>query len=210
MREPWVVTREMFLSWEEQNRLLDFLERIESQPDVGIDPLIVRVLLFSGLKTSEFCRLRVEDFAQSKSESALIVSGTPREDRKVYIPRVLGIEIDQYRRKIRPGMLHSSVNPRDSDQPLFVNDRGKGFDRTTLYRRVVRVLTDAGLGKRASVQLLRHTYGFRAYCSTGGNLLFIQRQMGHAHPMVSSVYAEFANEDYAEMAEALIETRHTR
>jgi integrase/recombinase XerD len=206
MREPWVVTREMFLSWDDQNRLLAFLERSEGKEGAGIDALMVRALLFSGLKTSEFCRLRVGDFVHTKRESAFVVTGTPREDRKVYIPRVLGIEIDQYRRKVRPGMLHESLKQRDESEPMFVNDRGRGFDRTTLYRRVVRVLQEAGLGERASVQLLRHTYGFRAYCLSGGNLLFVQRQMGHAHPMVTSVYAEFANEDYQGITEGLIET----
>jgi integrase/recombinase XerD len=81
------------------------------------------------------------------------------------------------------------------------HERRRPFERTGMYRRVVRILTAAGLGERASVQLLRHTYGYLAYLRTGGNLLFIQRQLGHAHPMVTSIYAQFVEESYAEMAE---------
>ena len=84
-----------------------------------------------------------------------------------------------------------------------MNDRGNPFDRTTLYRRVVTILTAAGFGDRARAQLLRHTYGYLAYKRSGGNLLFIQRQMGHAHPMVSSVYAQFVDEDYFHIADRL-------
>ena len=91
----------------------------------------------------------------------------------------------------------------DDEAPLFVTERGRAFERTGLYRRVVRVLTEAGLGERASVQLLRHTYGYLAYLATGGNLLFVQRQLGHAHPMITSIYAQFAEESYAGMADAI-------
>ncbi len=75
------------------------------------------------------------------------------------------------------------------------------MERTGLYRRVVRILTTAGLGDRASVQLLRHTYGYLAYKRSGGNLLFVQRQLGHAHPMVTSIYAQFVEESYEAIAE---------
>ena len=80
------------------------------------------------------------------------------------------------------------------------NERRQPYERTGLYRRVVRILTAAGLKDRASVQLLRHTYGYLAYLKTGGNLLFVQRQLGHAHPMVTVVYARFVDESYADMA----------
>ena len=54
------------------------------------------------------------------------------------------------------------------------------------------------------MQLLRHTYGYLAYLRTGGNLLFTQRQLGHAHPIVTSIYAKFVPESYSELAEMLI------
>lgn len=207
MQAPWTVTPDMFLSWAEQRKLLAFLDRLEQDPEAAeIDPLIIRTLLFSGLKTTEFCNLRVADFILNKSESAIRVSGTPREDRQVHIPRTLALEIDDYRRRVRPGLLHESLDRRDPELPLFLNDRGRHFDRTALYRRVVKILTAAGLADRASVQLLRHTYGFRAYTLSHGNLLFVQRQMGHAHPMVTSVYAQFADEDYSAIADAVMLT----
>ena len=87
--------------------------------------------------------------------------------------------------------------------PLVLNERGKPYERTGLYRRVVRILTEAGLGSRASVQLLRHTYGYLAYKRSGGNLLFVQRQLGHAHPLVTSIYAQFVDEPYARLADAV-------
>jgi integrase len=95
------------------------------------------------------------------------------------------------------------VDPGDPTQPLVYGERRNPIERTGLYRRVVRVLEAVGLGDRASVQLLRHTYGYLAYLSTGGNLLFVQRQLGHAHPMVTSIYAQFVDEPYGALADYL-------
>ncbi len=139
-----------------------------------------------------------------------LVRGTPRQDRTVYIPRSLGVLVEQFVRVHRPQHIRATrARTAASEDRLLVNDRGKPFDRTSLYRRVVATLTAAGLGERASVQLLRHTYGYLAYQRSGGNLLFIQRQMGHAHPMVSSVYAQFCEEDYTEIADRVAEATGT-
>ena len=43
-----------------------------------------------------------------------------------------------------------------------------------------------------------------AYLRTGGNLLFVQRQLGHAHPMVTSIYAQFVDESYAALADRVM------
>jgi site-specific recombinase XerD len=163
--------------------------------------LIVELLMFSGLRNSELCRLRVEDSVIGHGESALKVVGTPKQDRMVYIPKATSDLIKQYVAHVRPSLLPDGVGPRDNKQPLILNERGKIYDRTALYRRVVRILTEAGLAERASVQLLRHTYGYLAYKRTGGNLLFVQQQLGHAHPMVTAIYAQFVGHPPANLAE---------
>jgi site-specific recombinase XerD len=118
----------------------------------------------------------------------------------VYIPGFVSDQIAQYIATIRPDLLSAAVSPKDQAQPLILNERGRAYDRTALYRRVVRILTEAGLGQRASVQLLRHTYGYLAYLRSSGNLLFVQRQLGHSHPMVTAVYAQFVKFSYAALA----------
>jgi len=131
------------------------------------------------------------------------VRGTPREDRTVFVPRELSRIVRRYVSEIRPRCLGAGQSPKDMSLPLVVNERGRPYERTGLYRRVVRVLGEAGLGARASVQLLRHTYGYLAYKRSGGNLLFVQRQLGHAHPAVTSIYAQFVAEPYSKLADAV-------
>lgn len=202
----WELTRESFLSEGEVTELLAYLEQKESHAtgdavcQAATDRVIIETLLYSGLRNTEFCRLRVGDTVIGTKTSAVQVSGTPNQDRTVYIPESLAELHRQYVREIRPQLLPKGVSPKDHSQPLIFNERGKPYERTALYRRVVRILTEAGLGARASVQLLRHTYGYLAYLRTGGNLLFVQKQLGHAHPMVTVIYAQFVEHPYDQLA----------
>ena len=205
-RPPWEITRAMFLSEEEIERLLAYVRRPPERPGkrplalARRDRLIIESLLWSGLRNSELCRLRIDDTVVGCGESVYQVQGTPRQDRMVFVPQALSILTQAYVHVHRSILAGSKLSGESGKQALLVNDRGRPFDRTSLYRRVVRILEAVGLGDRASVQLLRHTYGYLAYKRSGRNLLFLQRQMGHAHPMVTSVYAQFVEESYAEIA----------
>lgn len=198
----------MFLSEDEVALLLTRIRTRVRQAGLDritprVDELVIHSLLFSGLRNSEYCRLTLANVVIKDGESKFLVCGTPREDRTVFIPRALSELVGQYVSETRPSCLPPGASPRDRALPLVFNERGKPYERTGLYRRVVRILTEAGLGPRASVQLLRHTYGYLAYKRSGGNLLFVQRQLGHAHPLVTSSYAQFVDEPYARLADAV-------
>lgn len=208
MREAWKITREMFLSNEEAQQLLTTVRnaardaRGDQKHTALLDRLIVECLLYSGLRSTEFCRLRVCDTKVGTGESAFEVH-TDKESRNVCVPARVSQLVERYVDQIRPALLPDDMDPADLAQPLVIHERRAPYERTGLYRRVVRILTAAGLGSRASVQLLRHTYGYLAYGASGGNLLFVQRQLGHAHPMVTSVYAQFFDEDYFQLADQI-------
>lgn len=208
----WELTRNSFLSEQEVAELLTFLEQKEQNAtddavgQVATDRVIVETLLYSGLRNTEFCRLRVVDTVVGTKTATVQVSGTPNQDRTVYIPDSLAALHRRYVREFRPRILPDEIAPKDHSQPLIFNERGRPYERTALYRRVVRILTEAGLGARASVQLLRHTYGYIAYLRTGGNLLFVQKQLGHAHPMVTAIYAQFVEHPYDQLANQVART----
>lgn len=208
-RQPWELTREMFLSEDEVRSLLSFLIEQEDRasPDLKstavTDHVIIETLLFSGLRNSELCRLRVRDLVVNQRRSSLQVTGTPRQDRTVFLPLATGDLLRRYLKEVRPEYLPDNSSIPSESLALILNERGNALDRTTLYRRVVRILTAAGLESRASVQLLRHTYGYVAYKATGGNLLFVQQQLGHAHPMVTAVYSQFVEFDRGQLANTL-------
>src|SRR5579872_455670 len=153
-REPWQITREMFLTEEEVDVLVGHLAaRVREAPgEVAprVDELIVHSLLFSGLRNSEFCRLTLADTIVGTGESVFLVRGTPREDRTVFVSSERGRMLGRYVAEVRPQCLPAGQSPKALDLPLVLNERGLPYERTGLYRRVVRVLADAGLGARAS------------------------------------------------------------
>ena len=207
MRMPWEISREMFLSFEETERLLACVRsRTHQGPGreavaAMLDRVIIETLLLSGVRNSELCRLAIADASIAGSESHLLIRGQRKQDRTVFIPQHLAELLSTFITHVRPQLLPDDVSARDPKQPLLFGEHRQPYERTGLYRRVVRILTEAGLAERASVQLLRHTYGYLAYAQTGGNLLFVQRQLGHAHPIITSIYAQFVDESYAAMAD---------
>jgi len=207
--DAWKITPDMFLASAEVERLLAAIRSAlrpgsgAAQDSARLDQLLIEGLLFSGLRNSEFCRLQVRDFRVEQGGSYLEIQSAGVTERKVYVPTHVADLIERYLEKTRPRYLPDDVDRQDAAQPLCYHERRRPFDRTSLYRRVVRILSEVGLGPRASVQLLRHTYGVLAYRRTQGNLLFVQRQLGHAHPMITSVYAQFAEESPARLAESV-------
>ncbi|GMU81460.1 MAG: hypothetical protein AMXMBFR47_13310 [Planctomycetota bacterium] len=200
-KAPWTLTRELFLSVDETDRLLAFVRRRDAEaaePEKAasfVDRVIIESLLLSGLRCSEFCRLQLADSPPKLASPAFEVRGGEESRRTVVLPRSIAELLTDYVRDVRPALAERGCTA------LIVNERGRPYERTGLYRRVVAILTAAGLAAKAKVQLLRHTYGYLAYLRTGGNLLFVQRQLGHAHPMITSVYAQFVEEDYAALAD---------
>ena len=193
--EAWTLTEASFLKLEEASLLLLRIrdrERTEGAHPVFLtDRLIVEGLLFSGLRNTEFCSLALGNTVVGRKQSVFVVAGTPKQDRTVHVPEFVSDLVKRYAKDVRPELLREEFSPDDPAVPLLINERGRPYERTALYRRVLRILADVGFGARASVQLLRHTYGFLAYKQTGGNLLFVQQQLGHAHPMVTAIYADF-------------------
>ena len=206
---PWEVTESMVLTEEQAEGLLKFLRDAESLAPINeksraiVDRLIVEILLFSGLRNSELCHLTVADTEIGHGHPFLRVSESSEESRTVFIPRPLSKELVNFVHGPRRDFIPQGQKATDFSLPLILNERGRPYDRTALYRRVVRILTAAGLGDLASVQLLRHTYGYLAYQRSNGNLLFVQQQMGHAHPMVTAVYAQFVSFSYSDLADAV-------
>lgn len=74
------------------------------------------------------------------------------------------------------------------------------YSAAQLQRRINRAI--AGAGVDATFHQLRHRYGTLAYQATG-DLLAVGRQMGHASPVTTAVYAAASDEVADQIAEAV-------
>lgn len=77
----------------------------------------------------------------------------------------------------------------DDRQVIFLGTKGS-LSRSTAYRIIRRALASAGIsGKKVGPHVLRHTFG-RQYIMAGGDLVSLQRIMGHADIKTTRIYAE--------------------
>src|SRR5260370_37377973 len=135
VRLPWQITRKMFLSEDDVDAVLAHLAeqvRRAEPADIAprVDELIIRSLLFSGLRNSEFCGLTLANTCIGTGQSLFQVRGTPREDRDVFVPGELSDLIRRFVKEIRPQCLSEGASPRDLSLPLVLNERGRPSERT--------------------------------------------------------------------------------
>lgn len=92
------------------------------------------------------------------------------------------------------------------DQLLPVTDGnvvtagGRPYSAAQLQRKVNRAIAAAGV--EVTFHQLRHRYGTLAYQATG-DLLAVGRQMGHASPVTTAIYAAASDEVADRIAEAV-------
>jgi integrase/recombinase XerD len=148
------------------------------------DKAIVLVLLDSGMRASELCALTVGD-ADLSTGRVTVERGKGGKARHTYLGKAARKALWRYvsRRQTRP------------DDPLFVTRGERAMDGDRLLKLIVN------LGKRAGVGNLhphrfRHTFATQ-FLRNGGNLLALQRLLGHSNLGMVRRYAAIVEADLA-------------
>lgn len=141
------------------------------------DRCILLLGLYCGLRVSEISRLRVADLDLNPDEPTLFVNqGKGGKDRYVPVPaRILG----DLRSLVenRRGWVFPS--PRTPGRPLAVR---------TIFDVVRGAAREAGIERRTSPHVLRHTYATRLL-DADADLLTIKDLLGHASVATTQIYA---------------------
>lgn len=108
---PWELTREDVLDESEVARLLGVIRHHAARCETSaiVNRVIIEGLLFSGLRCSEFCAVRVGDAQLRGPRLAICVRGSSGHGRIVHISAQLAGTIREYVRSVRPGMLDQFV-----------------------------------------------------------------------------------------------------
>ncbi len=155
-----------YLNEEEMHRLL------EATKGSARDSAIVHVLAFGGLRVSELCHLLVEDI-EFERNILHVRSGKGDKDREVVLEDRTRAAIDRYLTERR---LAGDVGGR-----LFP------VGPVTVERVVRRGAADAGLARRVTPHMLRHTLA-TTLLSRGCDIRYIQRLLGHASVATTQIY----------------------
>jgi len=162
-----------------------------------VNEFIIELLLNSGLRAGELCKLDIKDLPVSHGKDSIwIRNGKGNVTRTVDIPESLKKRIARYVKLYR-----KNTGP---DDPVFLSEQKNRLSYHLLYFRVKRIGKKAGVGNLYP-HVLRHTYLTRLY-NVEHDLRFVQDQAGHASPETTAIYAKTNNKARKRQVEALDET----
>lgn len=141
----------------------------------GETGLMVKTLVLTGCRVSEFCALDVADFSYD-DKTITVRQGKGKKDRVVPILPALADELATHRRVRSFG-------------PLFRSRIGGPYTPRRVQQIVKELAKGAGLAKRVYPHLMRHTVA-QHLLEGGMPLEQVQRFLGHASITTTQIYAE--------------------
>jgi site-specific recombinase XerD len=144
---------------------------------------IAFILYSSGLRVSEAARLKVKDIDSDRNQIH-VRQGKGRKDRYVMLsPVVLGV-LREYVRVDRP---YDWLFPAGHRRDRHITTR-------TIQREVARAAERAGIEKRVSPHMLRHSFATHLL-EAGTDLRYIQELLGHTKIATTVRYTHVARLD---------------
>lgn len=157
---------------------------IAAMPAAKLNEAIILVLLDTGLRTSELSKLTIGNYDE-KTGKLFIESGKGDKSRIVYLGRSAQRAIWRY--------LSTRVDCNQPERPLFLNYNFRPFSSTSLYQLIRRLGEKANI-RNAHPHRFRHTFAIN-YLRNGGNVLALQRLLGHSSLQTVNIYAKLAEID---------------
>lgn len=159
--------------------------RLVESPDIGTargvrDRALLELLYATGMRASECLTLSLADV--SLSAGYAVCTGKGRKQRLVPVGAAALTWLRRYLRDVRPRL----ARRRDSSR-LFLNARGGALSRQSLWTIVRRAAAAAGIRRRVSPHVLRHS--FASHLLEGGaDLRSVQVMLGHADIATTQIY----------------------
>jgi integrase/recombinase XerD len=157
------------------------VEAPDTRRPAGVrDRAVLELLYATGMRASECTGLRLEDL--NLAAGYAICTGKGAKQRLVPVGAEALAWVRRYLRDVRP----RQTRRRDCGR-LFVNPRGGPLSRQSLWLLVRRAATAAGLTRRVSPHMLRHS--FASHLLEGGaDLRSVQAMLGHADISTTQIY----------------------
>ncbi|MDF3063953.1 MAG: phage integrase [Microvirga sp.] len=146
--------------------------------------LAVRLMLCTGLRVGELCRLRLDDV--SPDGATLRVHGKGARDRVAFVADA----------KLRAGLcaaVRARRRTRPASDALLVNGRGAPLRPQSVRSDLRRLARAAGLPRRLTPHMLRHTAA-TLLIEGGVDIRFVQRVLGHASIATTEIYTHVSDE----------------
>ncbi len=157
------------------------IEAVDETDPLGLrNRAIIELLYASGLRISELCNARLENF---DAEAGWIrVTGKGNKTRMVPVGSQAREAIGRYLTKERPTL----VAPKTGAE-IFLSVRGKRLTPQRVWQLVKQYAALAGLEANVYPHLLRHSFATHLL-SNGADLRIIQELLGHADIATTQIY----------------------
>jgi site-specific recombinase XerD len=151
----------------------------------GCLPTAVRLMVCTGIRVGELCKIRVDDV--SPDGSAFRIQGKGSRDRVAYIS-------DPALRADLCELVRNRRKANDACAALFLNRRGSTMKPQSIRSKLRRYAErEAGLARRITPHMLRHTAA-TLLIETGVDIRFVQRMLGHSSIATTEIYTHVSDE----------------
>jgi integrase len=181
----WELTPDKFLNGVEIGQMLrkasDLWTLGEAKKRKGLvrDAMLIYTSLFTGLRNSEMCDLKVTDLNIGNGEAHLVVrNGKGGKQRIVHIGKEYKVILKRY---LQWKMDNGEIEPGSY---LLRTERSRQFCPSALWRRWKKHCPQHRLHDA------RHTNATILYKASGNNLRLVQKQMGHSRITTTQIYAD--------------------
>lgn len=173
------------LSYEEIQRMIDSIDL--SQPNGHRNKAMIEVMYCCGLRVSELIGLQITDIY--RNDGFVRVVGKGQKERLVPIGESSLKVLFQY---IEGARLHVEVKPKYTDI-VFLNNRGTGLTRQSVFLLVKSLAEANGIKKSISPHTFRHSFATHLL-EGGANLLAVQQMLGHASVSTTEIYTHISDD----------------
>jgi len=169
-----------------------------NQKDAGIlinsatrirDIAVISVFLYTGIRVSELSNLQIGD-VDFDENIIYIHAGKGDKDRIVVMPDLCRDHVKSYMRE--------RIKIKSNNNYLFISNKKTKFDTSTIERMVKRVAKNAGITKKVTPHVLRHTFA-TSILRNGGDIRFIQQILGHSSLATTQIYTHIDDNTLKEM-----------
>lgn len=142
------------------------------------------ICLFStGVRVGELVSIKTEDIDQH--DGSIRVRGKGNRERRVFLLK--GEAASALRQYLRSRRL-----TRSKCENLLVAQNGRAVDTQYVRRLVVRAAEQAGLSRRVTPHMLRHTAATQLV-EAGVDIRFVQKLLGHASIATTQIYTQVSD-----------------
>ena len=166
---------------------LDEVDRILAAPDVsrplGLrDRTLLETLYSTGMRVSEIIHIKLADIHLDMGFIQTIGKGD--KERLVPIGELAEEWINRYLTEGRPKLVKDEDESQDY---LFVNNRGKPLSRQGVWKNLKKMVMMADITKDISPHTLRHSFATHLL-ENGADLRVVQELLGHSDISTTQIY----------------------